>query len=80
MDLLAALADVAASSGSACASSRPDASHVLRAMGLEEERALSSVRFSLGRFTTLKEVERAVELVTDAVREFGASFVGMEQP
>lgn len=80
VNLLAALADVAVSSGSACASSRPDASHVLRAMGSGEELALSSVRFSLGRFTTLKEVERAVELVTDAVREFGASFVGMEQP
>ncbi len=80
VDLLGTLADVAASSGSACASSRAKPSHVLRAMDLGEERALSSVRFSLSRFTTREEVERAVGLVTYAVSELGASFVGMEQP
>lgn len=62
--LLAALPDVAASAGSACASSEPRASHVLRAMGLGEDLALSSVRFGLGQFTTSEEVERAAEHVT----------------
>ncbi len=77
VDLLGVLADVAASAGSACASSRAEPSHVLRAMGLGEEYALSSARFSLGRFTTREEVERAVELVTDAVRELRMSFMGV---
>lgn len=80
VDLLGVLADVAVSAGSACASSRAESSHVLRAMGLGKEHTLSSVRFSLGRFTTQREGELAGDLVTDAVRELGASFVGMEQP
>ncbi len=68
-ELLAALPDVAASAGSACASSEPEASHVLRAMGLDEALALSSLRFGLGRFTTEEEVGRAAEQVVRAVQE-----------
>ncbi len=72
-ELLTALPDVAASSGSACASSEEAGSHVLRAMGLGEDVALSSVRFGLGRFTTAEEVERAAEQVVRAVEEMKAA-------
>jgi cysteine desulfurase len=65
-DLLGALPDVAASAGSACASLSSEPSHVLRAMGLEDGSA-AAVRFSLGRFTTSEEVERAAALVVRAV-------------
>ena len=72
-ELLAAMPDVAASAGSACASASPEPSPVLRAMGVDEELALSAVRFSLGRFTTSGEVEEAAEHIVRAVREVGAS-------
>jgi len=58
---------VAASTGSACASGNPEASHVLKAMGVSDNDARCCVRFSLGRFTTLEEVERAVAAVRDAL-------------
>lgn len=51
---------VAASSGSACASGVPEPSHVLRAIGLSAEAAESSIRFSLGRYTTEEDVIRAI--------------------
>ncbi|MBA2441589.1 MAG: cysteine desulfurase [Rubrobacter sp.] len=66
-DLLAALPEVAAAAGSACTSASAEPSHVLRAMGLGEDLVLSSVRFSLGRFTTPEEAERAAEAVAGAV-------------
>jgi cysteine desulfurase len=71
-DLLAALPEVAASAGSACASLNSGASHVLRAMGLEDEPA-ATVRFSIGRFNTSDEVKRAAALVVRAVGEVGVS-------
>lgn len=74
-DLLAALPEVAASAGSACASGKGEPSHVLLAMGLGEEAALSSIRLSLGRFTTAEEVERAATLIVGAARELEASAV-----
>lgn len=61
------LAGVAASTGSACSSGRVEASHVLIAMGLSEEDAKSSVRFSLSRFTTAEEIETAVNLIAGIV-------------
>jgi cysteine desulfurase len=66
--LLAGLPDVAFSTGSACSSATTEPSHVLRAMGLEERAARSSVRFGLGRFTTEEEVEYAAARVIEAVR------------
>ncbi len=69
-ELLGALPDVAASAGSACASLNSEPSHVLKAMGLEDGRA-ATVRFSVGRFTTPDEVERAAKLVVRAAGELG---------
>ncbi len=65
--LLMSAAGVAASSGSACATADPQASHVLRALGIGDERARSSVRFGLGRFNTPEEVDLAIEAIGDAV-------------
>ena len=67
-DILGALQPrLAASTGAACASGIPEPSHVLRALGLSEADARSSVRFSFGRFTTSGEVEAAGELVRDVI-------------
>jgi cysteine desulfurase len=65
--LMMAMRDVAVSSGAACTSANPEPSHVLRAMGLTEELARASLRFGLGRFTTLEEVDFAIEAVAGAV-------------
>jgi cysteine desulfurase len=58
---------VAVSTGSACSSGRVEPSHVLLAMGLSTEDARSTVRFSLSRFTTADEVDRAVALLREIV-------------
>lgn len=62
-----ALRDLAISSGSACASGSDEASYVLRALGRSDQLAQSSIRFSLGRFTTADEVDRAIASVTREV-------------
>ena len=54
---------VAASTGSACTSGQPEPSHVLRAIGLSEQDAMSSVRFSIGRFTQAAEIDITVDLL-----------------
>ena len=65
--LMLALGNVAISSGSACTSADIQPSHVLLALGHGHERALSSVRFSFGRFTTMDEIDRAGRLVRETV-------------
>jgi cysteine desulfurase len=66
--LLVGVREVAVSSGSACTSAEPEPSHVLRALGLGDELARSSLRFGLGRFTTEEEVDYAARAFTEAVR------------
>lgn len=65
--LLVALRNLAVSSGSACTSAEVRPSHVLLALGLDEDQAHASVRFGLGRFTTEEEVAWAVDYVAEAV-------------
>lgn len=65
--LLMALKDLAVSSGSACTSASLEPSYVLRALGLNDELAHSSIRFSFGRFTTIEEVDYAVAEIRQAV-------------
>jgi cysteine desulfurase len=67
--LMMGLKDVALSSGSACSSAKIEPSHVLRALGLDEEAAHSSIRFGLGRFNTEEEVDYVAERLVDVVKK-----------
>ncbi|MFF7215091.1 cysteine desulfurase family protein [Streptomyces sp. NPDC008238] len=67
-ELLAAVPRIAASTGSACHSGSRAPSPVLRAMGLDDDRALSAVRLSVGRWTTADDVDLAAALLTSAAR------------
>jgi len=65
--LLMQLNDIAVSPGAACDSANSEPSHVLRALGVSDDLARSSIRFGLGRFNTAEEVDYVVDKVVDAV-------------
>ncbi|MEO5378738.1 MAG: IscS subfamily cysteine desulfurase [Magnetococcus sp. DMHC-6] len=67
--MMMAIKDVAVSSGSACTSASLEPSYVLRALGVNEEMAHTSIRFGLGRFTTEEEVDFVIETVVQAVEK-----------
>lgn len=67
--LLMGLRNISVSSGSACTSASLEPSYVLRALGVEEELAHTSIRFGLGRFTTEQEIDQVVDQVTKAVQK-----------
>ena len=65
--MIMAIKDLAVSSGSACTSASLEPSYVLRALGRDDELAHSSIRFSIGRFTTEEEVDYAVKLLHEKI-------------
>jgi cysteine desulfurase len=67
--LIMALRDLAVSSGSACTSASLEPSYVLRALGLNDEMAHSSIRFSIGRYTTEQQIDDAIAKVRRAVEK-----------
>jgi cysteine desulfurase len=71
--ILLALDDIALSSGSACSSGAVEPSYVLKACGIADDLALSSIRFGLGRFTTDEEIDYTVEKVGAAIRHLRRS-------
>ncbi|HUP01373.1 MAG TPA: cysteine desulfurase family protein [Gemmatimonadota bacterium] len=73
--LLLSLDDIAVSSGSACRSSAPGASHVMKAIGRDDDLGRSSIRFGLGRWTTTEEIDYAIRRVGETVNRLRAMSV-----
>ncbi len=67
--MIMALKEIAVSSGSACTSASLEPSYVLRALGREDELAHSSIRFSIGRFTRIEDVDFTIKLVKDKINK-----------
>ena len=63
---------LAVSFGSACTSEDPTPTHVLQAIGLDDDDTRSSIRFGLSRFNTAEEVERAIEMIAESVKRLRA--------
>ena len=70
--LLMAFKDIAISSGSACTSASVEPSYVLKLLGLNDEQANSSLRFSFGRFTTEEDVDIAIKIITNGLEKLRA--------
>jgi cysteine desulfurase len=70
--LMMGIKDLAVSSGSACTSASLEPSYVLRALGVEEELAHTSLRLGIGRFTTEAEIDQAIDSITKAVNKLRA--------
>ncbi len=70
--LMMSINELAVSSGSACTSASLEPSYVLRALGVADELASSSIRFSFGRMTTIDDIDRAIELIQAAVEKLRA--------
>lgn len=70
--LILSLGNISVSNGSACSAVTSKPSHVLKALGLSDEEALCSIRFSLGRFTTEEEIDFTTKKVTELVKQFRA--------
>ena len=73
--IMSGASEIAISSGSACTSADPDPSHVLAALKLSDDEIQSSLRVSVGRFTTLDEIDSAVDLLVrsvESMRQYGA--------
>lgn len=67
--LILALQHISVSNGSSCSAVTSEPSHVLKALELSDENALSSIRFSLGKFTTEEEISLTIDRVSDLVRQ-----------
>jgi cysteine desulfurase len=70
--LMMGFSNIAVSSGSACTSASLEPSYVLKSLGVGDELAHSSIRFSIGRFNTAAEIEQAIDQVTDTVKRLRA--------
>ena len=70
--LMMSMRRIAVSSGSACTSTNPEPSHVLRALGMNDDRTRASLRFGIGRFNVPQDIDAAVGEVADAVRRLRA--------
>ncbi len=70
--LLSSFRDIAVSSGSACTSASVEPSHVLKAIGVADKLAYSSIRFSLGRFTNQEEIDFTIQYVKEVVESLRA--------